>query len=531
MDAKRGEHRSARARRLFGLALRRIVFAGAVLTIPFAACAAGFHEIGSLTPPTSAKQLLYLPAHNRLVLRNAGSAIALVDPTNGASAIHLSNARFTDVSLSPSGNFVFVADYGGENIGYSTPAFPSYVHRYDLANGWWEVNSVYIAGAVQPVSDTQFILKSIDQWVSFTNNYFTLGSAATQVGAPYFAGAYFGDFRYHPASGRLIHGNTGSSSQEIRAYKLVNDAFSALENSGIYGSAQGYGPNVVMATDGSAFYYGKLQVDPLDVTHNLRVFPEIIYAATGDIAFGNGNYYDAHTGMLLGTLGVQATVYGLNPNGQDFWAYDEVANLLRHFGPTAPPPGACTLTGSSVSVLAAGAASGSATAQVVNGAVEFDPAPGNPNVAVDVESASIRLYNRSVATDVVFGTTTTYRVILGAGTPASITHATAAYSGVAGLPTLAFDGQSVILTLTGTTLHPGDAIDVALQTACVPCTLDIDGDGVLDPLTDGLMLTRALSGLTGVAVTKGAVGPGAARTSWTTIRPYLNGICGANFAP
>jgi hypothetical protein len=204
---------------------------------------------------------------------------------------------------------------------------------------------------------------------------------------------------------------------------------------------------------------------------------------------------------------------------------------LRHFATAAPPPGACTLGGRSVSVLAAGAASGSATAQVQNGFVEFDPAPGDANIAVDVENTTIRLYNRSVATDVVFGATTTYRIILAAGTPARIVRATAAYTGVAGAPVFAFDGQSVTLTLTGTTLHPGDSIEVALQTDCVPCTFDIDGDGLLDPLTDGLMLTRALSGLTGTAVTKNAVGPGATRNTWTTIRPYLNGICGANFAP
>jgi len=63
------------------------------------------------------------------------------------------------------------------------------------------------------------------------------------------------------------------------------------------------------------------------------------------------------------------------------------------------------------------------------------------------------------------------------------------------------------------------------------CTLDTDGNGVIDALTDGLILIRAMFGLTGTSVTNSAVGLGASRTTWAQIQPYLNGNCGANFAP
>ena len=42
----------------------------------------------------------------------------------------------------------------------------------------------------------------------------------------------------------------------------------------------------------------------------------------------------------------------------------------------------------------------------------------------------------------------------------------------------------------------------------VPAVLDIDGNGTTDALTDGLMLLRAMFGLTGVAVTNNSVGSG-----------------------
>ena len=73
-----------------------------------------------------------------------------------------------------------------------------------------------------------------------------------------------------------------------------------------------------------------------------------------------------------------------------------------------------------------------------------------------------------------------------------------------------------------------------------PCTLDIDGDGSVDALTDGLIMLRAMFGLTGSAVTFGAIGPNATRSAWmaavnptvdNSIRLYLNSVCGRNFAP
>jgi len=61
--------------------------------------------------------------------------------------------------------------------------------------------------------------------------------------------------------------------------------------------------------------------------------------------------------------------------------------------------------------------------------------------------------------------------------------------------------------------------------------LDIDGNGVTDALTDGLMILRSMFGLTGTSVTTGAVAAGAPRSTWAQVRSYLNASCGAAFAP
>ena len=55
---------------------------------------------------------------------------------------------------------------------------------------------------------------------------------------------------------------------------------------------------------------------------------------------------------------------------------------------------------------------------------------------------------------------------------------------------------------------------------------DLDGDGKHLAATDGLMLTRALLGFSGAAITLNAIAPGAQRTDWNSIRQHLLN-CGA----
>lgn len=66
----------------------------------------------------------------------------------------------------------------------------------------------------------------------------------------------------------------------------------------------------------------------------------------------------------------------------------------------------------------------------------------------------------------------------------------------------------------------------------VPCDLDLDGSGgAPHALSDGLMLVRAMLGLTGTAVTNGAISGSPPRNTWPLIRQYLNDRCGANYSP
>jgi hypothetical protein len=86
---------------------------------------------------------------------------------------------------------------------------------------------------------------------------------------------------------------------------------------------------------------------------------------------------------------------------------------------------------------------------------------------------------------------------------------------------------------TGTTLIGGavgmdctrcDEPAIPAYISALGLTLDIDGDGQLEPLTDGLLVLRYLFGFTGTTLTTGAVGLGCTRCDADAITPYLQGL-------
>ena len=77
-----------------------------------------------------------------------------------------------------------------------------------------------------------------------------------------------------------------------------------------------------------------------------------------------------------------------------------------------------------------------------------------------------------------------------------------------------------------TTYYTLTAPGLETQASAVPaCTLDIDGDGSYSATTDGLLLARAMMGLSGNSVISGALGVGATRNTGLEIRDFLRDGC------
>jgi hypothetical protein len=71
------------------------------------------------------------------------------------------------------------------------------------------------------------------------------------------------------------------------------------------------------------------------------------------------------------------------------------------------------------------------------------------------------------------------------------------------------------------TLGLGGQVQVSATAYRADCPLDLDGDGRFDALTDGLLVLRHLSGRSGAALTEGALGPKPLRTKPAQIAALL----------
>jgi hypothetical protein len=70
----------------------------------------------------------------------------------------------------------------------------------------------------------------------------------------------------------------------------------------------------------------------------------------------------------------------------------------------------------------------------------------------------------------------------------------------------------------------GSGYAVIGQRFHLPSVLDVDGNGQLTALTDGLLLLRFFFGFTGTTLTSGAVGPNCTRCDGATILAYLQSL-------
>jgi hypothetical protein len=89
-------------------------------------------------------------------------------------------------------------------------------------------------------------------------------------------------------------------------------------------------------------------------------------------------------------------------------------------------------------------------------------------------------------------------------------------------------GSATAIGAIGTGVGLIDGLAIVPPNRC----LDLDGDGTVQAMTDGLMLVRALLGMTGTSVTNNALpSPAPPRPTWTAIRAHMNRNCGMNFLP
>jgi hypothetical protein len=87
-------------------------------------------------------------------------------------------------------------------------------------------------------------------------------------------------------------------------------------------------------------------------------------------------------------------------------------------------------------------------------------------------------------------------------------------------PAVSARGGSFVVTWSSEE-QDGEAYGIFAQRYVKLAVLDVDGNGSVTALTDGLLILRFLFGFTGTTLTSGAIGAGCTRCDGATIAPYL----------
>ena len=86
------------------------------------------------------------------------------------------------------------------------------------------------------------------------------------------------------------------------------------------------------------------------------------------------------------------------------------------------------------------------------------------------------------------------------------------------------DGSALVSGTIGDNATYTSSEDVEARIAMLGDLSDIDGNGEIDALTDGLLTLRYLFGLEGEALVNGVIGNGATRTSASEIEAHLEAL-------
>ncbi|QDT71698.1 beta strand repeat-containing protein [Lacipirellula limnantheis] len=289
------------------------------------------NEVQNVTTSGNVSSALYSNQYDMLFLRDSASGVRVLNASTGAQLSMRTptpTGSFTDFAFSPSGQYLYVADYGGTIVGYGTPAHPSFVHRYDLQSGTWtSAQAIGIGYRIAPVDDNRVFLVGQDQTVDISLQSYAPDSLMTQLAQ---SSGYQGDIEYSASLGRLIYNTSGLSQTDVRAYTLSGNTLTGAES--VNGSP--YGSSGVLSTDGLTYYYNQAALNAANLTQNIVTFSQSIGAATPTVAFGTTNYFNAATGASLGSIPFTPQSWTIGANNRDVWAVEQPSGgstTLHHY--------------------------------------------------------------------------------------------------------------------------------------------------------------------------------------------------------
>jgi len=250
-----------------------------------------------------------------------------------------------DIDVDSQGRYMYVLDNVTGAYWNQPPAV--YVLKYDLASQ--SAADIKLANApmyqMALGRTNRWLGVGLNQWVSAYQVNSQTGALLSSADGGYYGSAEWNAQTFVSTSdgNRLFRTEIGISSIDLIAYDTSTDTITKINTRGV--GSYSTEPVFINSTD-SSLYVGDLRIDPGNISTVLGMFPETIYAATGDnsLAFGTGFVYDPVWGTRLQSMPVNFSMMAIGDNDQYLYSFDTASQKL-HIMHVVPEPVSAILLG------------------------------------------------------------------------------------------------------------------------------------------------------------------------------------------
>jgi len=300
--------------------------------------------VGAIDVPLPLGRIVADPLRPKVYGITGDGDVVFVDRTTMAVEKVSSTGRcLRDIDVDPAGGYLTVLDNITGEYWNQPPGV--YVLTYDLETQ----NPSGIVMAQAPMYQmalgrpNRFLGVGLNQSVSAYQVDATTGARLSSCGAGYYGNTEWSTQTFVATSDGtgLFRTEVGISLIELKAFDTSTDTIApeASRNVGSYSTK----PVFINSSD-SSLYAGDIRVDPANIHVTLRVYPESIYAATGDdaLAFGVNGVYDPVWGTRLEDMPVHFSMMTIGEGDRYLYAFDTGSQRL-HVMYVVPEPAALSL--------------------------------------------------------------------------------------------------------------------------------------------------------------------------------------------
>jgi DNA-binding beta-propeller fold protein YncE len=247
-----------------------------------------------------------------------------------------------DIDVDPSGSFMYVLDNVTGEYWNQPPAV--YALEYDLNTQSHKRTFICQAPLYQMAIGRPHRLLGVgvNQWVSAYQLDSDTGLTLSSTGAGYYGSTEWQQqtFVSNSQGTKLFRTELGISSIELIAFDTSTDSITQIQSRevGSYSTE----PVFINSTN-TSLYVGDLRLNPDNINIVLGMFPENIYAATGNnnLAFGSNYYYDPTLGTKIDKMPVNLSMMTIGCYDRYLYAFDPGSNALHIMA--IPEPGTILL--------------------------------------------------------------------------------------------------------------------------------------------------------------------------------------------